>query len=141
MDYYNTIVNRLMKQYPRETYGGQLDYTGRQMLGNKWGGVYPSDAIPPPQIEKPYIIVNLDKRNEPGSHWVAIAYDKGTNYVYDSFGRKTTKILPALKQRGGFIKEADRDPEQSVDEDNCGQRCLAWLKVFNDLGKRAALKI
>lgn len=40
---------------------------------NYFKGVYPLDCIPKIIKDKPaLLVVNLDKSNQPGSHWVAI---------------------------------------------------------------------
>lgn len=33
------------------------------------------------------------------------------------------------------------DREQEYDENNCGQRCIAWLCVWNSIGDKTALSI
>ena len=45
--------------------------------------------------------------------------------AYDSFRRKTTSILPGLD-----LKTIDTDPdaEQKDHEDNCGARCIAYIR-------------
>jgi len=49
----------------------------------------------------------------PGEHWIA-CYN---NYTYDSFGR-----------------DASQDAEQEESEDDCGQRCIAWLMLCKRYG-------
>lgn len=79
--------------------------------------------------EKPgYYILNL-MEVPGGSHWVALVVEKdGKRYFYDSFARtaKSLGIKEAL--------DAELDAEQRVDENNCGQRCLAFLFMFENLG-------
>ena len=81
-------------------------------------------------------IVNLDVRESSGSHWIAIAQasDKASDnlIVYDSFGRSVVD---------GDVIHTESDPEQALVETNCGQRCLAWLCVFQQFGSKAALMV
>ena len=70
-----------------------------------------------------YAIVNLDKHDMPGSHWVAMA----DSMVYDSFGRDV-----------GLGETTERDVEQGRREDNCGQRCVAFLCVYHAYGPEIA---
>jgi len=117
----------------RVTYLDQLYKIGRKMFGNKFHGVFPSDKIPKLNNIKRYCILNLDKSNEPGSHWVGLAKLKnGQTIFYDSFGRCHTKIIPDLNLSGnGRIVNSEKDREQKIKEENCGQRCLAFLAVVD----------
>ena len=90
------------------------------LFQHKFMGVFAKDRLPR-QI-KGYAIANLDSSDEPGSHWVAI----GDNVIYDSFGR-------SLKGFGSRVR-TEEDAEQGMLESNCGQRCIAWLLVFDNFG-------
>jgi hypothetical protein len=107
------------------TYDEDLAARGRELFGAKFNGVYPADVTRP---FRGYSIVNLDGKNEPGSHWVAEA----NTLIYDSFGRN------GILRGSGVDQYTDPDAEQKVQEDNCGQRCLAWLCVYHDMGEKAA---
>ena len=101
--------------------------------------------IPKLTLKTPYCIVNVDKSDMPGSHWMAIAKDteggKGA-ILYDSFGRKNSKIIPSLQFSGnGGIIDCDRDAEQKISEDNCGARSIAWLIMYDTFGRDASLLI
>jgi hypothetical protein len=115
------------------TYLDQLDQIGRKIFGNKFRGVFPSDKIPKLNGIKRYCILNLDKSDEPGSHWVALAkLQDGETIFYDSFGRCHTKIIPNLNLSGnGRIINSEKDREQTTVEENCGQRCLAFLMIVD----------
>ena len=79
-------------------------------------------------------IFNLDKRNQPGSHWVAVVKDRKHYIIYDSFGRTIS-----LKQKNTLNTEDD--PEQNINEQNCGARSVAWLIVVAVKGIKVALII
>lgn len=115
------------------TMGDDLDREGRKAFGgHEWQGVYAYDGPWRERIGKGgYMIVNLDSKGQKGSHWVAIA----GRMLYDSFGRKS--ILGV----GSGLQDAERDAEQKKSEDNCGQRCLAWLGVYRLLGPDIAYTI
>ena len=124
------------------TYQNELDKAGRKVLGTLFKGVYASDKIPMLNDLKPYAILNLDRSDEGGSHWIAIARDKDKTYIYDSFGRKVTKIIPTLYHSGnGRIINTDDDKEQEERETNCGARSLAWLLFFHRYGAKNAILI
>ena len=122
------------------TYLNELEGIGKKLLGTKFKGVYPRDKIPILNDLSPYAILNLDTSKEPGSHWVAIAKNNNNTYLYDSFGRKNTKIIKNLVYSGnGKIIDADTtDAEQKILESNCGARSLAFLVIFDKWGADVA---
>ena len=104
------------------TYGETIEELCRYLFGKKFAGVYARDRIPK-NLNGRYAVVNMDKHDMPGSHWVGMA----GGLVYDSFGRIT---LPG--------RPTERDAEQDVLEVNCGQRCIAWLCVYDVFGAEVA---
>ncbi len=147
MKIYNAYIKRIANElgHNSTTNSREIEQLGKGLFGSKFLGVYASDNIPNMPIGKS-CVANLDSHDEPGSHWISLYRDKGELLIYDSFGRKTIKILPKLHktQKGGNLKivEADRDAEQDEDtEFNCGHRCIAWLQILYTHGKESALKI
>lgn len=143
---YNGILNKIVIPMVgnQSTYQNKLKEAGEELLGTPdFHGVFPSDKIPRLTTLNPYAIINLDNSNEPGSHWVAIAHADRKMYVYDSFGRKSTEILPDIfaSGNGSNIIDTDYDAEQSPKEMNCGARCLAFLILFKYYGSNMALLI
>ena len=123
----------------RTTYLDELDGIGHKLLGVKFKGVFPADKIPRLNDLSRYCILNLDTSKEPGSHWVALAKDGKDTYIYDSFGRTYTQIIPQLKFSGnGRILNTDKDAEQSILQTDCGARSLAFLCVFDGWGPDVA---
>lgn len=113
------------------TFDGELDVVGKKLFGRKFRGVFPSDKIPTLK-ESEMAILNLDESDEPGTHWVAVYKNDREILIYDSFGRDTYRIIPSLKGSGnGKISAAENDAEQSEDETNCGQWCLAFLYMVD----------
>lgn len=135
---YNDILTK--KIYPligdKSTYMNDLNKVGRKLLGIKFKGVFPSDKIPKLNDLSPYCILNLDKSDESGSHWIALGKINNNNsIVYDSFGRDNKQIIPNLRYSGnGIILDTDRDAEQKITEEDCGARSLAFLVVLNKYG-------
>jgi hypothetical protein len=142
---YKSILKKIVEPLigDKSTYQNELETACIRLLGINFKGVYPSDQIPVLNGLKRYAIINLDRSTEPGSHWVSIAFKDDKILVYDSFGRSTSKILPALYQssNGSDIFDTDPDAEQTSNEMNCGARCLAWLLLFEHYGWRQAEKI
>ena len=127
------------------TYLDELLYWGKILFNTErsrpFKGVFAKDQkwySPSEDEGKWYAIVNLDSSGQGGSHWIGIAYEKHTGLMfYDSFGRNSRRIFPSQYQ---FLN-TDPDAEQHMKEENCGQRCLAWLKLYHDYGPEAALGI
>ena len=124
----------------RVTYMDQLERYGHRELGDAFLGVHMLDRIPRVLPEQ-CLIANTDLSSQPGEHWVAFYRSRdGKLYQYDSFGRAPARLMPgALKRAGGGIYgHVDRDAEQRVSEENCGQRCLAWLVLAKNYGAELA---
>jgi hypothetical protein len=134
--YYDNLVLLVesMLGHSDTTFNTDLNQIGKNLFKSKWKGVYSFDQIPKNLSDKQMLIFNLDKSNEPGSHWCSLYQNKDKAIVYDSFGRR---VLGS----GKSIIYTERDKEQKLIENNCGQRCLAWLILIQILGPQAALLI
>jgi hypothetical protein len=109
------------------TYSNTLHEMGLREFPDRWKGIFMVDEMYP---HRGYSIVNTDPVGQPGEHWVAVA----DGLLYDSFGRANLINNEALK-------DTELDAEQLLEEENCGQRCLAWLSVHYQLGPQAAQSI
>ena len=141
LKYYNQYLTEIQRDISNgTTYSNVLEKYCRKLFKGKFKGVYPSDKVPKLNKLKKYCILNLDKSGLPGSHWIALAYVNDNKYIlYDSFGRKYSEIIPHLtKQTKVKIEDTDYDKEQKVKELNCGARCIAFLKVFDEHGYNKA---
>ncbi len=125
------IVNKMENN--GTTFSSDLERTAKRMLGAKFLGVVPSDKIPK-MADGTYIISNLDNSYQSGSHWISIVKDGKNLLVYDSFGRPGKRIIPSLIEKGNIIDTED-DAEQGKNEENCGQRSIASLFVYDQYGK------
>ena len=129
---YKSSLSILRKQLGTSaTYSTDLDKIGKHLFDVLWRGVFASDQDIP---KTGYAIINVDKSDESGSHWVAIC----DGIVYDSFGRKIKNLIPHLKNIKDIV---DNDAEQTKKQEDCGQRCLAFIWVYHRLGKEYALFI
>ncbi len=140
---YERVLSHICNEMDNDgtTKASDLDHMGKKMFGSKFLGIYSADTIPK-MNNGTYIIVNTDDSNGPGEHWMGLVKNKSNVVVYDSFGRKTIKILPEIYQSGnGCIVESENDAEQKESEDNCGQRVLAAIYVYDKHGLQALKKI
>lgn len=112
------------------TTGIQLQKYGKMFFGRKFTGVFARNQIP---LNFQYIIVNLDQSDEPGSHWLACVRHDKQILVYDSFGRNIPLFVNQINTQS--------DAEQHFQEENCGQRCLAFLLLYDYYGFNMAKKI
>lgn len=118
------------------TYLSELTTAGKELFGHKYLGTYPSDKIPQ-MNDGDMLIANLDNSTGPGSHWIAIVQHKNKKLIYDSFGRKTSEIMPNINSS----LDTEHDAEQNVMEENCGARSLTALAVYKNWGKKAYLQL
>lgn len=112
----------------------ELDALGEYYFGNRYAGTYARDEHVPLRNQAPYAIINTDPA--PGEHWLGICRLHGGRLMYyDSFGRKGHQV--------GFTDKmmTEEDAEQDVEEQNCGQRCIAWLRLADERGSKAARNI
>ena len=99
-------------------------------------GIFMRNELPktPKRIECG--IVNLNRTDEPGSHWVCY-HKNGTKRIYfDSFGQITPiEIQTYLKTRGEQRKgesviQRNTDIVQQINTKICGHLCLFVLKAL-----------
>lgn len=129
---------------------GYLEKISKKILGNEFLGVYPCDAHPKINKKNFYIIFNLSKHYEEGSHFVCLAKKDNVLTYFDALGTSLTN-----KDIKKFIKNLIKSPLifldlktkiQSDKSDFCGFFCLGFLiaqkkniapiKFFNMFEKR-----
>ena len=99
-------------------------------------GVFMRDTLPQEPKDKECGIVNFNRSNEPGSHWVCY-YKNGNRRIYfDSFGQVTPKEIQKylktkteFKQERGVIQR-NTDIVQHIDTHICGHLCLFVLTLL-----------
>lgn len=108
---------------------GYLENISKKILGKNFLGVFPCD-VHPKINNKPefYIIFNLSKHNETGSHFVCLYSNKKNIFYFDSFGEKlkNEEINNFVKNQKGKIKE-NTVKIQCDQSDFCGFFCLGFL--------------
>lgn len=120
----------------------QLNKVGKSLFGNDFIGTFPCDEIPNNLSKKTqYMIINNKPRKHGGEHWVACCNISDVVYVFDSFGRSTESLIPSLFIGRGIIIDTDYDKDQRYDQKDCGARCIAWIKLFDEYGVDNALLI
>lgn len=134
MEFYNKVLVKIEKVIGNgSTSDVQLMDLCLKLFGQRFKGIYSIDDTF--ELKHGEMgIFNLDKKNMPGSHWCAVVKDKKYYIIYDSFGRDIK-----LKQKN--IINTEDDAEQDINEQNCGQRCVAWLVVVAVKGIKIALTI
>ena len=139
MNEYKIILEQIEKILGNSTTDNiQLNEICNDLFKSKWLGCCSIDTI---NDGVGYQIINLDLSSGAGTHWVASVNDGKQTIVYDSFGdlNKLTqnKYLRILQPT---FTEDDREQIMYL-ETNCGQRCVAWLLVYDLLGADIALTI
>lgn len=92
-------------------------------------GVFASDEIPVVWPRPVAYVFNCDKRNQPGSHWVAAYVDVlGRGTFFDSYGLEpyVEQHRRRLRENCGFYTWNTRQL-QSDSSTLCGGFCLAFL--------------
>jgi len=135
---------QLLRELGREAlYDDQIDAVGRREFGRRWGGTFPSDGLPPVRPNRFYV-VNSGFRGGPGAHWTGLYISPGGRaYIFDSFARMATKIVPAtvrrLEREHFVIEDANSVPDQRGASEICGVLSLSWLMAVRDHGIRRSL--
>lgn len=106
----------------------QLKAQNEPVLKQIFIGVFPCDKIPDIYKLPSALIVNLDNSDKPGTHWIAIFFDKiGKCEYFDSYGRK-----PPIEILNYVGKQTNRYTFnnkciQDLWSISCGQMCLYYL--------------
>ena len=123
----------------------QLNNICSKLFKSKFIGVFMQDSKIP--AKDGYMIVNNDLLGNSGIHWLSCVKKKKDIYIYDSFGRHNSKILPimssTLKRQGYTIHNTDlSDQDQyGMDTVDCGHRCISSLKICNKYGLKAFMSL
>jgi hypothetical protein len=125
----------------------QLTRLGRKIIGKDYIGTFPQDVKPSRIMTKrtpgnSYFILNQDLSKGPGIHWIACVYTGANFIIYDSFGRKSHKLLPHfVRTIGHRYIDINKDGDQPDSSEDCGQRSLAFLLFVKKYGAEAARHI
>jgi hypothetical protein len=125
--------------------GMTIQEVGKELLGSKFRGVYSQNEKQLNVHKSGYYVINTDTVGKAGTHWVAVYVTAKTVYVFDSFGRKSPRLLPHLVSKAHKhnkrVIDTDHDRDQADSSSICGQLCIAWLMVVKSMGVRAALLV
>lgn len=140
-NYFNGLKDTIVKEWGNKAlYDNEITDIGRQLLGKKYVGTYPIDKVPLSGSDK-YMIANVDAEGLPGSHWLGIYLKGDTIYVYDSFARKSKKLLKHLHDKAKKYKKKIVDINAKADQrgnsEVCGPISLAWLYIVYKNGIHA----
>lgn len=87
-------------------------------------GTFPIDRLPTPKQFPSCFILNHDKMNQPGTHWVAVIITReNTVEYYDSLANKPPNELYQWNKQINF----NRKPTQFIFSDTCGHHALYYL--------------
>ena len=103
------------------------DYANKLNLNLR--GVYMRDDLPVHPYKNEYGIVNFNKVNEHGSHWVCWFKEGDTKIYFDSFGQV---ILQEIRDYLGPSIYRNTDIIQPINSPICGHLCLYVLKSLLD---------
>lgn len=85
------------------------------------------------------VIVNLDKHNQPGSHWVIVMISKPYLFYMDPFGKhinKTPYQVKTLANKLGLKLIENTYDIQPIDSNFCGQISVYMVKKFRSYFKK-----
>jgi len=120
-------------------YDDQIENVMDQYKKEGFKGVYAIDEISKiPVSDKMGVVLNLDKSNQPGSHWVALYIDADDDQsveYYDSYGEdppeslmKDLKELVNKINPSTYLKfKVNKIKQQSETSDNCGVFAMKFL--------------
>lgn len=105
---------------------------GDANIRRSFGGVFASDNISENVGKFSSFIVNLDSKNLPGSHWVAIFFRNDVAFYFDSYGYPpiNKSILRFLKKNSKAIR-FNPFCFQDDSSTSCGYFCLYFLHRFS----------
>ena len=124
------------------TTAGELDTAAVKLGISRFRGTWPADKCPKLSVSSSCIL-NTDTSGMAGTHWVALYTTPSRILAYDSFGRRVKGLAPSFKRLSlrRQLVDTEYDAEQRFIEENCGQRCLAWILTAQQKGAAAALAI
>lgn len=125
----NHQLDAYMKQFPHIPYFGSFPMT----IGLR--------KIPYLKDNESLILNTTDH----GEHWTVVHHTGGKYYFYDSFGRKFKDLfdskLPLIDTDLSDREQQTKFYEDDTEEENCGQRCLAWILLVHLYGIEAGIHI
>ena len=108
----------------------QLEALGKHLFDNRFLGVYSANTFPKYVKNNYMFIINTDPISKPGQHWIACYKFNNKFYMYDTFNRNIKDLSKYWVHKTNIVS-ANKDIDQSLVEENCGQRAICWLILAN----------
>lgn len=107
-----------------------LDLETRMRRLPGWRGVFSRDTVP--RLDGPEgfsLILNLQRSDEPGSHWVAVYHEPRGRYVeyFDSFGAPPPEEVVRAKRRRPLLWSSSQ--LQDVRSSSCGWYAMDFIRA------------
>lgn len=106
-----------------------IKYVEQYKKNGIFKGVFACDDLPDAFDAPAAFIINLSRKSEIGSHWVALYIDiYGNAYYFDSFGvpPKNKDIIFFIRLHAKKIKINDKQL-QHISSTKCGQFCCGFI--------------
>jgi len=108
------------------------------MLSNHFVGVYASNELPNPTFMKKislpcFMIVNTDKKNKPGKHWICFLFNQ--NYSCEYFDSYALNLEFYSKSWRNYLYtfcssvHSSNRPVQDLFSNSCGEHCLSFAHL------------
>uniref|UniRef100_A0A158P5B5 Ubiquitin-like protease family profile domain-containing protein n=1 Tax=Tetranychus urticae TaxID=32264 RepID=A0A158P5B5_TETUR len=99
-----------------------------------FNGVYALDQLPRWILAPSSVIINLDESYKPGSHWVAVYFDKNkVAHYFDSFGRQPQgNILTFIEANSDYYIYNPIKYQGNLSI-ACGYFCILFVLSVNSL--------
>lgn len=104
----------------------------KQKQKSVFRGVFACDDLPKRFTSPAAFIINLSRKYDPGSHWVALCInDNGLAYYFDSFGMppKNTFINHFIRMNSNKLI-FNRRQIQHITSTKCGKYCCVFVVTF-----------
>ena len=121
-----SIKNIMLSNKPLNNF--ELEDAAKRLKNSSFRGVFLLDTLPKKTNKKECGIVNFDKSDGPGTHWVAWYRNGKTKIYYDSYG--VSPPLEVIRYLGKSI-HYNTDQLQPAGEVFCGHLCLYVLKELS----------
>lgn len=99
-----------------------------------FNGVYALDKLPRLITKPSAVIINLDESYKPGSHWVAVYFDKNkVAHYFDSFGRQPQGNILTFIEANSDYYYYNIIKYQGNLSIACGYFCILFVLSTNNL--------
>ena len=105
------------------------------VLQHYYTGCYPADVMPATIKKRCCWIWNVDEKDKPGTHWIAIVKEDRDIFFFDSFGKtpeffKRQYWVDNFHKQGWRVTLINNVQIQSHVSRTCGVWCLYYLRSY-----------